>query len=113
MIDLPEARDAWNSPEFGGVLKRELMRLGTGELPLQQALSATSYALDEAFEVMIVGATDTHGHIHARVGVFFSGLIAGCNCANDPTPVEPQSEYCELMIDIDKATARASVAVAP
>jgi hypothetical protein len=43
------------------------------------------------------------------VGVFFSGIITGCSCADDPTPVETQNEYCELLFAIDKATAETTI----
>lgn len=109
MIRLPAALDAWNSPQFMAVLKREIERLGGGQLPLQQGLTASSHALDDRFEAMIIGAADESGFIRAKVGVFFSGIITGCSCADDPTPVEPQNEYCELLFAIDKATAETTV----
>lgn len=58
---------------------------------------------------MVLGASDDPGFIHARVGVFFTGIIAGCSCADDPTPVDTQNEYCELRLTIAKATAEAAV----
>lgn len=109
MIRLPAALDAWNSPQFMAVLKREIERLGGGQLPLQQGLTASSHALDDRFDAMIIGTADDAGFIHAKVGVFFSGIITGCSCADDPTPVEPQNEYCEMIFAIDKATAETTV----
>jgi hypothetical protein len=111
MIRLPAALDARNSPQFMAVLKREIEQLDGGLLPLQQGLTASSHALDDRFEAMIIGIAEESGFIRARVGVFFSGLITGCSCADDPTPVEPQSEYCELLFAIDKATAEATVTI--
>ncbi len=109
MIRLPAALEAWKSPEFMTVLKREIEYLDGGRLPLQQGLKVSSHALDDRFEAMIIGADDDTGFIRAKVGVFFSGLVTGCSCADDPTPVEPQSEYCELLFTIDKATAETTV----
>jgi hypothetical protein len=109
MIRLPAALDAWNSPQFMAVLKREIEQLGAGQLPLQQGLTASSHALDDGFDAMIISADDDAGFIRARVGVFFSGVITGCSCADDPTPVEPQNEYCEMIFAIDKATAETTV----
>jgi len=106
---LPESIDAWGSPDFGNVLKHELERLGAGQLPLQQGLSASSVALDDRLEVMFISAADASECIRARVGVFFAGIVAGCSCADDPTPVEPQNEYCEMLVIIDKTTASASI----
>lgn len=109
MIHLPEAVKAWNQPGFSATLKHEIEQLPSGQLPLQQCLSSSSHALDDAVSVMVLGASDDPGFIHARVGVFFSGIIAGCSCADDPTPVDTQNEYCELRLTIAKATAETAV----
>lgn len=109
MLHLPASLQAWDSPGFRDVLKREIEQLGVGKLPLQAALTSSSHALDEGFSVMILGVDETPTHLHATVGVFFSGVIAGCNCADDPTPVEPQHEYCELRLSIDKASSSTTV----
>jgi hypothetical protein len=111
MINLPESLKAWNTPEFKAVLKREMTALG-GRLPLQEGLSHSSYALDDTIEAVVQRVSETAEEIHARVGIFYSGIVAGCSCADDPTPVEAQTEYCELEVVIDKATARAAVALA-
>lgn len=111
MITLPESLRAWNTPDFTAVLKREIALLG-GRLPLQQGLSRSSYALDDAIEAVVQAVSETADAIHAKVGIFYSGIVAGCSCADDPTPVEAQPEYCELDVAIDKATARATVTLA-
>ena len=111
MIHLPNSVKACNQPGFRATLKHEIEQLHSGQLPLQQGLSSSSHALDDAVSVMILGVSDDPGFIHARVGVFFSGIIAGCNCADDPTPVDTQNEYCELQLTIAKATAATSVSL--
>lgn len=110
MLNLADALNAWGSPAFAVVLKREL-ELHGGELPLQRGLAAGSVALDEHIEVMYLGADDEPTHLRVRVGVFFAGILAGCSCAGDPTPVEPQNEYCELELLIDKASGEAVATV--
>ncbi len=104
MLHLPASLAAWGTPAFADVLKRELAGQASA-LPLQQALSASSVALDGGIEVMLIGAQEEDGRIRAKVGVFFSGIVAGCSCADDPTPVAPQSEYCELLLLVDRQTA--------
>jgi hypothetical protein len=106
---LPDSLRAWDTPDFKAVLKREVEAQGAAGLPLQQCLSGSSYALDDGFSVMIIGAGDTPTAIVTRLGVFYSGVVAGCNCADDPTPLEAQPEYCELALAIDKATAAVTV----
>lgn len=112
MFRLPLSVAAWSSGKFSDVLKQELERLPAGALPLQEGLSSSSYALSDRFSIMVLRAEGDDDAIRAKVGVFYEGITAGCNCADDPTPVEPQSEYCEVELSIDKATAEASVRLA-
>jgi hypothetical protein len=108
MLQLPLALAAWNSPAFAAVLKDELAGQAAA-LPLQQATAYSSAALDDGIEIMLIGTEETAAVLHIRVGVFFSGIVAGCSCADDPTPVEAQPEYCELELRIDPATAVTAV----
>lgn len=103
MLHLPEAAKAWGTPAFAAALKAELSGRGS-ELPLQQAVCATSAVTDDRIEALLLDASEDGGRIHAKVGIFFSGIVAGCSCADDPTPVEPVQEYCELLLSIDAAT---------
>lgn len=111
MVTLPESLKAWNTPDFRGVLKREIARLGA-RLPLQQGLSGSSYALDDAVEAVVHRTWESEGRILARVGIFYAGIVAGCSCADDPTPVEAQTEYCELDVAIDRVTGEARISLA-
>jgi hypothetical protein len=108
MLYLPETVRAWGTPAFAAILKAELASRG-GELPLQQAVSATSAVLGDRVDAMLLSASGDAMAIHAKVGVFFSGIVAGCSCADDPTPVEPVPEYCELQLSIDRTTAATTV----
>lgn len=112
MFHLPLSVAAWSSEKFSETLKQELERMPAAALPLQQGLASTSYALGDGFSVMVIGARSDGGVIRARIGVFYEGITAGCSCADDPTPVEPQSEYCEVELSIDKATAETSALLA-
>jgi hypothetical protein len=107
---LPESVSAWDTADFPATLKRELAR-HAAELPLQQALSGTSAVANEAITVVLLDARADATSIHAKVGIFFSGILSGCSCADDPTPIESQTEYCELMIEIERATTDAVVRI--
>jgi hypothetical protein len=109
-LDLAAALAAWGTPAFAGALKAALEARGAA-LPLQRGLAAGSVALDERIEVMYLGADEEPERLRVRVGVFFAGILAGCSCADDPTPVEPQNEYCELELLIDKASGEARATV--
>jgi len=85
------------------------VQLGAGHLPLQQGLSSSSHALDDQLDVMLISVTEEAGFLRVKAGLFYSGIIAGCNCADDPTPVDVNTEYCVVRLDIDKATAETTV----
>lgn len=112
MIRLPRSLAAWGTPFFAETLKQELEEQPPGQLPLQHCLSSSSVALDDPPQVMVISFTATPGIIRARVGVFFGGIIAGCSCTDDPTPVQRQEEYGELLVAIDQASATASITLA-
>jgi hypothetical protein len=109
MLRFPGAIQAWGSPEFAECLKQEIETLDVERLPLQQGLSGSSHALGDRLEAMIIGVSENAGVLHVRAGLFYSGIIAGCSCADDPTPVDEQSEYCEVQFDINTMTAEATV----
>jgi len=44
-----------------------------------------------------------------KAGLLYAGIIAGCSCADDPTPIDEVTEYCVVRFDIDKATAETKV----
>jgi hypothetical protein len=109
MIQLTESLKAWKTPAFKSILREELEGLDVAALPLQQGLAHSSYALEDKFQVMIISVTEDSDLIRAKTGIFYSGLIPGCSCADDPTPVTEYSEYCEVSFNIDKATADTTV----
>lgn len=106
---LTTALDAWGSPHFTDVLRDEIEQLDAALLPLQQGLTTGNYALDHKHRVMIISVSDDVDVIRAKAGIFYSGILAGCNCADDPTLVEEQNEYCEVQIEINKRTAETSL----
>ncbi len=109
MIQLTQSLNAWGSPAFDSILKQEIVQLGAGQLPLQQGLSTSSIALDDTLELMLISAIEDAGFLRVKAGLFYTGIIAGCNCADDPSPVDANTEYCVVRIDIDKTTAESSV----
>ncbi len=105
MIRLTKALDAWGTPEFENVLKKEIGRMDAGQLPLQQGLTTGSHVVDGKLDAMIIGVSEEAGFLRVKAGIFYSGIITGCACADDPTPVNEENEYCVVQLDIDKHTA--------
>ncbi len=106
---LRKSLQAWPGETFKDALKAEIEALDKAQLPLQQGLSQGSHIGPSAFNVMLLGSSDDATRIQARAGVFYTGIIAGCNCADDPSPVDELTEYCEIRITIDKKTAQALI----
>lgn len=109
MVQLPAAVLAWNTPTFAATLKQELEAIGGAPLPLQQALAVSNAVFDDRIEVIFIAATEEHGRIRAKVGIFFAGIVAGCACADDPTPIPTQTEYGEFALTLDMTTAVADI----
>jgi hypothetical protein len=111
-LSLPLALAAWGKPDFSEIFKHEAEQLDPELLPLQQGLSGTSDVADEPFRIMLIGAAaDTDTRIRVKAGVFYAGILGGCSCADDPTPLESQPEYCVLWFDIDKTSAATRVSL--
>jgi len=109
MFSLPESLNAWHSAAFNQTLKNELCALNPDLLPLQAGLQHSSYAIADNLSVIILNAKESTNNLHIKTGLFYSGVIAGCNCADDPTPVDEITEYCEVMLSINKQTAEAMI----
>lgn len=113
-FSLPHALAAWNTPGFGRVFKQEVEQLDPTLLPLQQGLTGTSAVADEPIGVMVLGASATaDGRLRVKAGIFYAGVLSGCSCADDPTPLESQPEYCELWFEIDLRSAATRVEPVP
>lgn len=111
MIVLTKALAAWGKPQFDQVFKDEFLHIDASSLPLQEGLSQTSYVSDGAIEAVIIDTAETDNGIRVKAGIFYSGINAGSCCADDPTPVSEQTEYCEMLFEIDKNTAEANATV--
>ena len=96
---------------FRDVLKQEVERLDAALLPLQQGLSRSSYVTERPFQAMILGVDEAAGSIRVRAGIFYTGVIAGCSCADDPSPVDELNEYCEVLLVIDRHTSETAVSL--
>jgi hypothetical protein len=110
MIRLDKTLNAWGTSDFTPVLKQELAQYAD-QLPLQQGLSHGNYVTANPISVMINSVAETENTISIKAGIFYLGLMGGCSCADDPTPVSESNEYCEVLLDIDRTTAATSVAL--
>ena len=113
MMRLDRALDAWGTPAFRDVLKAELEQLTVEQLPLQQGLSQSSYACDDNIKVVIISVSEAFGVIRSTAEIFYTGIIPGCSCADDPAPFDEYAEHCEVQVDINMQTAGTVVKLLP
>ncbi|MCW8891038.1 MAG: glucosamine--fructose-6-phosphate aminotransferase [Sedimenticola sp.] len=106
MVILQQALQDWATADFEASLKTELMALDPGLLPLQKGVNQGGYVDASNLELSLLSANDNGGEIAAKVGLFFSEIIAGCSCGDDPVT---EAVYCEMNITIEKLTAVAHI----
>ena len=112
MFNLPLSLKAWNTEDFYPAFKHEILSLDIDLLPLQQGLRNSSYAISDRLAVIILNTEHDNTSITIKAGLFYNGVIAGCNCADDPTPVDETNEYCEVFVRIDRQTAHGFIELA-
>ncbi len=112
-MQLTASLDAWGTTAFETTLKHELEQMDVSLLPLQQALTQSSYTSGEKRSVRLIRVTDDVDAIHVKTGIFYTGIIPGCSCADDPTPMSEINEYCEVQFDIDKKSAETAIILLP
>lgn len=108
MTRLPRALGDWPGADFAASLKAELAGLGRAALPLEQCIESGSYVGEAPIEVSVLQASDAGDAIAAKLGVFFTEIVASCGCGAEPME---QNGYCELLLRIDKATGQAGFAL--
>jgi hypothetical protein len=91
-------------------LKHELENLPAGTLPLEKGTCRGGFVDDSNISVTVINATQSKNSIQAKIGVFFTEIIVGCGCGDEPMP---ENAYCELLINIDKSTSAARFRVIP
>ena len=109
MIKLPLSLQAWGTEAFNQVLKQEIQNLDSELLPLQQGLSLSSNVANSPFSAIILNSRQEDDSIIIKAGIFYTGIIAGCSCSDDPSPVDEQNEYCEILLHIHQPSANTQV----
>lgn len=107
VIELPLSAAA-SLEGFKLTLQQELAALAA-RLPLHLGMSQGSFPLTDDVQVMLLSVRRGPGRIEAKVGVFFRAVIAGCSCADDPTPLDEVQEYCEFVLHIDPHDGKAEL----
>jgi len=109
MFYLTQSLQAWNSDGFNNVLKKELCSINSDLLPLQQGLTQSSYAIGKNLSVTVLNAEGDNNYILVKAGLFYTGIISGCSCADDPSAIDEINEYCDVLLRINKKTAETTI----
>lgn len=105
MIKLSKTLQAFDSDTYKDIVKQEIQAIEADLLPLQKGLSQSSYVSKTPFSVVILNTTEDADTLKVKTGIFYTGIIAGCSCSDDPSPTDEQNEYCEILFSINKNTA--------
>ena len=100
----------WGTPLFDLALKSALENMPVGMLPLHQATTQGGIVDDSDISASILGSDEHDDVIRVRASIFFTEIVAGCNC-NDP-PIETNG-HCLLETIIEKTSAEACFIVIP
>lgn len=111
MLNLKNIINSWDDLDFDNQLKATLESMGVNELPLQAGLSASSIALDNKIRAIVLDKSEFDDYLNIKTGLFYTGVIAGCNCADDPSPMDEQNEYCEINVSINKITGDSKISL--
>lgn len=106
MPRFPEALRSWASDSFERTLKGEIENLKIGTLPLENGISQGGRIDDSNITATILNTSDNPSTIKTKAGIFFTEIVGGCNCNDDPVEI---NAYCEIIINIDKTTAHADI----
>lgn len=109
MIKLTKTAQTIDLDKIKTIAKIEIENIDPASLPLQQGLTLSSYVGNTPFKAVILNVTKGDNIIKIKSGIFYTGIIAGCSCSDDPSPVDEQNEYCELQFSVDKDTAETHI----
>lgn len=102
---------AWGTAAFRETLQREILQLCVEQLPLQAGLTHGSVASESVDAVTLLATQESADTLIVRAGLHYAGIIAGCSCADDPTPNNETIEYCEVQIEIDRQSGAARISL--
>ena len=96
-LNLVDSVGAFGAPAFPEVLKRELLALPDGILPIAGEQGGL---IDPAsLEVTLLSSRADAERIEVDVGVFFTEIVGGCSCGDEPFGV---NGYLELSLRIER-----------
>jgi hypothetical protein len=100
---------AFEGGDFAQTLKAELLSK-VNVLPLQKAVSQSGIVDAGNVGITVLHFDDLGDCLQVSIGVFFTEIVGGCSCGDEPFPA---NGYCEMELTLDKKTAVVEFAVMP
>ena len=98
VFKLVDSVGAFGTPTFAEVLRRELLGLPDGVLPIPGEQGGL---IDpESLGLTLLSSCADAERIEVVVGVFFTEIVGGCSCGDEPFEV---NSYTELRLRIERA----------
>ncbi len=94
-------------------LRDELRALPDDALPLQRSLRHGSIALKNELEPLIYACRRTGDDFEMDCELFYHSIVAGCQCADDPSPDERLTESVRLRMRLAAPQGEVSFAINP
>jgi hypothetical protein len=107
---LSRVRDSWAGPDFATILGDELQALGGEGLPLHLGLNEGGMVDASRLQVTVIRSEADPAVIRATVGLFFTEVVGGCSCGDEP---EAKPVYCEMRVHIDRGSAETRFEMLP
>lgn len=104
IINFISTLNSWGESTFNTQLIGEIMALPENALPLQQALSQGDIASERPDKITVMSSEATTTKIIIKLGVFFTEIISGCSCGDDPGSL---NGYCEMRLTIERQSGNA------
>ena len=109
MFTLQKSLQAWDTKSFNNTFKSEVGALDKQQLPLQKGLQFSSYVSPENITPVIIASSANATHLLIKTTIFYTGIIAGCSCSDDPGPQDTQQESCELLFHINRHNGETTI----
>jgi len=105
-IRLRHCLEAEDSESFKHRLASAVKALPAGSLPLQAGCEQGGLVDDSDILASVLSVEQDKDRFLARVGIFFTEIVGGCNCNDDPLEV---NAYCVLEVAINRSDGVATI----
>lgn len=99
-IRLRHCLEAEDAESFKQRLASALNALPGGSLPLHAGCEQGGLVDDRNISASVLSVEQDKDRFLARVGIFFTEIVGGCNCNDDPLEV---NAYCVLEVTINRS----------